>query len=58
MDAVRSTVRLITQAALITVAVTDHLTVAVVQCAVDRADRISRPRENSSRARDREKDWG
>ena len=42
MDAVRSTARLITQAALVTVAVTERLTVAMLRSAVDRAERLLR----------------
>jgi len=47
MDAVRSTARLITQAAVVAVAVTERMTAAMLRCAVDRENRMSRPPASS-----------
>jgi hypothetical protein len=52
MDAVRSGVRLITQAALVTTTVTERVTVALLRCAVERAHRMPQPRGNGPSAHD------
>jgi hypothetical protein len=43
MDWVRSTVRLITQAALVTTAVSERVTAAMLRCIIDRVDRLLQP---------------
>jgi len=46
MDGVRSTVRLITQAALVTTAVGERMTAAMLRCIIDRVDRVPQPGGN------------
>jgi hypothetical protein len=51
MDAVRSTARLLTQAAVVTVTVAECVAASVYRCAVDRAHR-AQPQGDGTRARD------
>jgi len=52
MDALRTTVRVFTQGAVVVATVTERLTAAMFHCAVDRTRRTVRPRGDSPSAHD------
>jgi hypothetical protein len=52
MDGIRSTVRLITQAALVTTTVSERVTAAMLRCIIDRVDRMPQPDGNGPGAHD------